>query len=172
MINYFLKTQKLGLSIWNEADFDKALELWGNPNVTKFITATGNMSRDEVSQRLNKEITTYKTYKVQYWPVYLLETNEFVGCCGLRPYNLDDNIYEIGIHLKEEFWGQGFAKEICRKVIEYAFDELKVSALFAGHNPNNFKSPQLLKSLGFIYTHDEFYPPTGLNHPSYILKNN
>ncbi len=170
MLNYFFKTQKLGLSTWNENDFDKALELWGNPNVTKFITATGSMSQNEVYQRLNKEIDTYKTYKVQYWPVYLLETSEFIGCCGLRPYDLDNNIYEMGIHLKEEFWGQGFAKEICTKVIEYAFNELKVSALFAGHNPNNFKSPRLLKSLGFIYTHDEYYEPTGLNHPSYILK--
>lgn len=171
MINYFLKTQRLGLSIWNENDLNKALSLWGNPNVTKFITASGRMSQDEIYQRLSKEIETYNTYKVQYWPVYVLDTNEFAGCCGLRPYNLDNNIYEIGIHLKEEFWGQGFAKEICTEVIRYSFDELKVSALFAGHNPNNLKSPKLLKSIGFTYTHDEYYEPTGLNHPSYILKN-
>ncbi len=24
--------------------------------------------------------------------------------------------------------------------------------------------------LGFRYTHDELYPPTGLLHPSYLLK--
>lgn len=24
--------------------------------------------------------------------------------------------------------------------------------------------------LGFIYTHHEFYPPTGLKHPSYLMK--
>ena len=76
------------------------------------------------------------------------------------------------MHLKEEFWGQGFAKELCTKVIEYAFNEFKASAIFAGHHPNNPKSPNLLKSLGFTYTHDEYYPPTGLNHPSYIFKNN
>ena len=86
-------------------------------------------------------------------------------------YFIDSNIYEIGIHLKEEFWGQGFAKEICSEVIEYAFNELKISALFPGNNPNNLKSQKLLGSLGFIYTHDEYYEPTGLNHPSYILKN-
>jgi [ribosomal protein S5]-alanine N-acetyltransferase len=28
---------------------------------------------------------------------------------------------------------------------------------------------QLLAKLGFHYTHDEFYPPTGLQHPSYLL---
>ena len=27
----------------------------------------------------------------------------------------------------------------------------------------------LLTRLGFVYTHDEFYEPTGLRHPSYML---
>jgi len=26
-----------------------------------------------------------------------------------------------------------------------------------------------LKKLGFAYSHDEYYAPTGLKHPSYLL---
>lgn len=33
----------------------------------------------------------------------------------------------------------------------------------------NEGSGYLLGKLGFRYTHDEFYTPTGLNHPSYML---
>ena len=54
---------------------------------------------------------------------------------------------------------------------EYAFKTCRVNALFAGHNPKNIASAQLLKKLGFTYTHDEFYPPTGLQHPSYLMTN-
>jgi RimJ/RimL family protein N-acetyltransferase len=54
-------------------------------------------------------------------------------------------------------------------VIEYAFNILGVKALFAGHSPANEASRRLLEKLGFRYTHDEYYPPTGLNHPSYLL---
>ncbi|MGH7594733.1 MAG: GNAT family N-acetyltransferase [bacterium] len=57
-----------------------------------------------------------------------------------------------------------------RAVIKYSFDELKAKALFAGHNPKNEASRLLLEKLGFQYTHDEYYPPTGLKHPSYLLK--
>jgi len=53
--------------------------------------------------------------------------------------------------------------------MEYAFSTLGVKGLFAGHNPANEASRRVLEKLGFRYTHDEFYPPTGLNHPSYIL---
>jgi hypothetical protein len=28
----------------------------------------------------------------------------------------------------------------------------------------------VMNKLGFRYTHDEFYPPTGLNHPAYLLQ--
>jgi [ribosomal protein S5]-alanine N-acetyltransferase len=29
----------------------------------------------------------------------------------------------------------------------------------------------LMQRLGFRFTHKEFYVPTGLNHPSYLLTN-
>jgi len=87
----------------------------------------------------------------------------------LRPYDSENSILEMGIHLKEKYWGKRFAQEACSMVIEYAFNTLGVNALFAGHNPKNTASAHLLKKLGFIYKHDEFYPPTGLYHPSYLM---
>jgi len=53
--------------------------------------------------------------------------------------------------------------------MEYGYNILGVKALFAGHNPANVASRRVLEKLGFRYTHDEFYPPTGLHHPSYLL---
>jgi len=171
MKEIFLTTERLGFSVWSEKDISDALELWGNPEVTKFINADGKMSKEQVYQRLKKEIETYNNANIQYWPIYTLETNQNVGCCGLRPYDSENNIFEIGIHLKRDYWRKGFAQEACYTVIEYAFKILRVNALFAGHNPKNIASAQLLKKLGFIYTHDEFYPPTGLRHPSYLMLN-
>ena len=169
MESFFLNTVRLGFSVWSEKDISDALELWGNPEVTKFIVAEGKMLKEQVQQRLRKEIETYNNANIQYWPIYLIENNQNIGCCGLRPYDSESNTLEIGIHLKEQYWGKGFAQEACTSVIEYSFKTLNVNALFAGHNPKNIASAQLLKKLGFTYTHDEFYPPTGLQHPSYSL---
>lgn len=165
----FLKTERLKFSVWNEKDIYNALELWGNSQVTKFIVADGKMSKEQVHQRLRNEIEVYINSNVQYWPIYFIETNQNVGCCGLHPYNSKNNTFEIGVHLKENFWGKGFAQEACSAVIKYAFKTLKVNSLFAGHNPKNIASAHLLKKLGFTYTHNEFYPPTGLYHPTYLM---
>lgn len=111
MKEFFLKSIRIGFSIWSENDICDALELWGNPEVTKFITAEGTMSKEQVQQRLRKEIENYNNYNIQYWPIYLIETNENLGCCGLRPYDYENNILEMGIHLKEKHWGKGLLKK-------------------------------------------------------------
>jgi RimJ/RimL family protein N-acetyltransferase len=98
-----------------------------------------------------------------------LENGNHVGACGLRPYNIKNNIFEIGFHICSSQWGKGYATEAARRVMKYAFKNLKISGLFAGHNPKNEASRQLLIKLGFRYTHDEYYEPTGLKHPSYLL---
>ena len=53
MRKYFLKSERLGFSVWTEDDLDLARSLWGSPDVTKFICATGVFSDDEVKARLS-----------------------------------------------------------------------------------------------------------------------
>ncbi|MCJ7983682.1 GNAT family N-acetyltransferase [Priestia sp. OVL9] len=146
-----------------------ANSLWGDKDVTRFIVANEKMSVNQIQDRLNTEIEMYLQYNIQYWPVFLLQTNKHVGCCGVRPYNTQDKTLEFGIHLKPLYLGQGIAQEASQAVISYSFSNIGVNGLFAGHNPKNKDSARLLKKLGFKYTHDEFYKPTGLQHPSYLL---
>lgn len=169
MGEFFLNTTRLKFSIWGDQDITSALELWGNPETTKFIIADGKMSEHQIKERLNKEIATYEKNGIQYWPVYLKETNDFIGCCGLRPYDPENIILEMGIHLNDKFWRKGYAYEACSAIIDYAFKNFKVNGIFAGHNPKNVASSKLLTKLGFKYMKDEFYPPTGLYHPSYMI---
>jgi [ribosomal protein S5]-alanine N-acetyltransferase len=166
---YFMKSARLGFSTWQEGDIDEAMQLWGDPEVTRLIVAGGKMTKEQVLERLTREMATQRDAGIQYWPVFSLETGEFSGCCGLRPYSQEKNILETGTHIKRKFWGQGLAQEASLRVFEYAFDVLKADALFAGHNPANSTSRHVLTKLGFEHTHDEFYAPTGLNHPSYLL---
>ena len=165
---YFLRSQRLGFRHWYESDADLAAGLWGDPEVTRYIG--GPFSKEDVEQRLAREIATFGEHGIQYWPIFLLATGEHVGCCGLRPYRIAEQIHELGFHIRRAHWRQGYALEAARTTIVYAFQVFSASALFAGHNPANRASRELLLKLGFQYTHDEYYPPTGLQHPSYLLR--
>jgi RimJ/RimL family protein N-acetyltransferase len=164
---FFLQSDRLGFRPWEEADFPLAMALWGDPDVTRLIG--GPFTPAQVRERLAREIATMRAHAVQYWPIFLRATGEHVGCCGLRPYRPEEGILEIGVHLRKAFWGHGYAAEAARTVMRHAFDALRAPALFAGHNPANTASRRVLEALGFRYTHDEYYPPTGRDHPSYLL---
>jgi RimJ/RimL family protein N-acetyltransferase len=162
------RTERLAFRPWSEDDVGLALRLWGDPVVTELIG--GPLSEEEVRERLARETNSFEAHGVQYWPIFLLSDGGHLGCCGLRPYRPEEGIYELGFHLHTEYWGRGYAAEAARAVIGFAFDQLGATALFAGHHPRNPASSRLLEKLGFQYTHDEFYPPTGLEHPSYLLE--
>jgi RimJ/RimL family protein N-acetyltransferase len=164
---HFLETERLAFSKWAPGDGELAARLWGDPKVTRYLCASGKFTPEEIEARLATEIENDIKYQVQYWPCFQASTHELVGCCGLRPHGKAE--YELGFHLRPEFWGQGYASEAARAVIRYAFTKLSAEALFAGHNPNNAASSKVLKKLGFQYLGDEFYAPTGLYHPSYKL---
>jgi len=167
---YFLRSPRLGFRWWSEQDLPLAYGVWGDPAVTRLIDARASLSEEDVRQLLREHISFAKEHGIQYWPIFLLEDGQHVGCCGLRPHDPSQRIHELGVHLRSAWWRRGLAEEATTTVIQYAFDILGATALFAGHNPHNHASRRLLEKLGFERTHDEYYAPTGLQHPSYILR--
>lgn len=145
-----------------------AIELWSNPKVTYFIHKDGAFTKEECLNRLKIEKQNFETYRVQYFPIFLVKNKQFVGVCGLRPTD-KINIFEFGIHLLPNFWHKGLAFESSSAILNYAFNDLEICSLIAGHNPNNKASKKLLMKLGFKFVKNEFYAPTGLEHPTYIL---
>ncbi len=166
---YFIKTGRIGFSYWTDTDLELATTLWGEKDVTHFISATGEFTQQNIIDRLSVEINNWKKYQVQYWPIFDLNTDELIGCCGLRPFQSEQHTYEIGFHLRKIYWGQGYAYEAATAVIHYALKELNADKLYAGHHPLNIGSKKLLARLGFQYIGDNYYEPTGLFHPSYEL---
>lgn len=167
--DYFLQSKRLGFRLWHQEDLPLAIGLWGDFEVTKLFDSRGPLSDGQVEERLHNEIAQQVKHGVQYWPIFNLNSQQHVGCAGLRPYKDEENILEIGFHIRSDCWRMGYALEAARAVIEYAFKTKRVDGLFAGHNPDNTASQNLLAKLGLKYTHDEYYAPTGLQHPSYLL---
>ncbi len=171
MRDYFIKTSRIGFSSWSNADLSLASQLWGENEVTRYICSTGKFTHEDIVNRLNTEIHNYELYHIQYWPIFELSTEELIGCCGIRPYKSETHSYELGFHLREKYWGKGYASEAAKAAIDYSFHILKAKKLYAGHHPQNRASEKLLLKLGFQSIGREFYTPTGLYHPLYELVN-
>ena len=167
MGTYFLHSARLGFRTWTAADRHLAVGLWCDHEVTRWFG--GPYDEAWAAERLAREIAIMAETGYQYWPIFRLADGEHVGCCGMRPRDPEAGVNGFGFHLRRDHWGRGYATEAARAAIRYAFEVLEVRALFAGHHPENQASPRVLQKLGFRYTHDELYPPTGLQHHSYLL---
>jgi [ribosomal protein S5]-alanine N-acetyltransferase len=175
--DYFLRTTRLGFGLWAQEDLPLAMAIWGDPQVTRFVG--GPFAATQVKEKLEREIRNMDQYGVEYWPMFLLASGEHTGCAGLRPTRAIREIpdsrgrpakeFEMGFYLRPSYWGMGLAEEAGRAVIEHAFEVLGAGSLYAAHHPQNMASGRVLSKLGFRFTHEEIYPPTGAMHRAYRL---
>ena len=85
------------------------------------------------------------------WAVVDKSTGHVIGSIGLHKDGSRrvENCRDLGYVLGEKYWGQGFATEACRAVLQYAFEELGCPVVSVGHFPFNQKSRRVIKKLGF-----------------------
>jgi len=96
------------------------------------------------------------------------EDEVLVGCVGLHR---EAGSYrgEIGYWVGRTHWGQGYASEAVRAVVDFAFNELNLAELEAGAVPVNRASHRVLAKCGFVAcdVREEEAPARG--HPLQLI---
>lgn len=70
-----------------------------------------------------------------------------IGCCGLE--EVPDGRLELQYMLSPAFWHQGYATEMCRAALAYAFERLGAPQVQVRVHRENRASAALVKRLGF-----------------------
>jgi len=79
-----------------------------------------------------------------------LASGVIIGACGLEMG--DRTAPEVGYWLGVPYWGQGYATEAVRAVIDHAFTDLDLEALHSGARVTNPASRRVLEKCGFQWT--------------------
>jgi RimJ/RimL family protein N-acetyltransferase len=88
--------------------------------------------------------------------VFLIESNhEPIGMVGIDGHEIDAPA--LGYWLGVEHWGQGFATEAARAVIDYFFEEFDLEHLHAGARVSNPASRNILEKCGFQWSGVELH---------------
>ena len=84
--------------------------------------------------------------------VFLIATRggTVIGACGIARFSEEPP--EIGYWLGVPFWGQGYATEAVRAVIDHAFGDLGYDVLVGGARVSNPASRRVLEKCGFQWT--------------------
>ncbi len=122
-----LETTRLRLRPFTEADVDVLVALDSDPAVMHFITAGRPTDRTEIEQEVLPAFLRYDVSSGGYgfWAVERRLDGEFLGWIHLRsaPGHPRDEP-ELGYRLRQAAWGQGYACEGSRALLDLAFHEL------------------------------------------------
>ena len=84
-----------------------------------------------------------------YWAITLSDQNIFVGTICLFGFSDENYKCEIGYELLTNFQGQGIMSEAVEKVIDYAFNTIKVKKIETFLHRDNQSSIKLLEKFSF-----------------------
>ena len=144
-----LETERLVLRPFRDADVDAYAALCADPQVMKFLNATGStISRADAWRQMSMYLGHWELRGFGTWAVEERATGRFAGRVGLHyPDGWPDR--ELGWTLAREFWGKGYAGEAARAAITHAFGTLGWSHLVSLIHPDNHPSARLAERLGY-----------------------
>lgn len=159
-----LHSERLRLTPISESDVDITIEMFTDPAVTEF--AMDAMSEDAVRREMPTWTRRGAAGYLGVWLISNRETGEKYGSVALlpmpiekddtdwdlvRPGFMPDASIEIGYFLKQSAWGNGYATEACRRILEFAFTRTPLSEIVAVIDDDNEASRNVLGKVGFVF---------------------
>ncbi|CAM4153650.1 N-acetyltransferase domain-containing protein [Kerstersia similis] len=156
-----LRTERLLLRPWCDADLEPFAALNADPLVMRFFPATLQRKASDVLASGLRAAFRSQGYGI--WAVEVPGQASFIGFVGLAIPQFDAHFtpcMELAWRLSSQWWGQGIAPEAARAVQAYAFDTLGRNELVAYTLSENRPSRRVMEKLGM--THD---PAEDFDHP-------
>lgn len=160
---------------------DHAHDLWLIHNDEEVARWYGSKpTREEALRRAKSWSYSWRHFGVHKWMAYDRETGQLIGRGGASPTPADRdwgrisdflppqpwarqtrhgprgevvhaNWLEIGWALRRQFWGHGYAAEIGRAGLSYAFDTLGVQAVVSCTDHDNRRSRAVMERIGMSH---------------------
>lgn len=145
-----IETDRLILREISFEDRDELFELHTDPEVQKYTGESVVQSLDQIDRAIRKRHRDYSQYGFGRLTTIKKDTHEFIGWSGLTYLPEFDKV-DIGYRFKKKFWGQGFATEASKAILEYGFNTLNLDLIIAIALPENKASTRVMEKIGMEY---------------------
>jgi ribosomal-protein-alanine N-acetyltransferase len=142
-----IRTARLSLREFVTQDADALSRILSDPETMRYYPAP--YDRAGVEGWIARNIERYRDDGVGLWAIELTEAHELIGDCGILLQEVDgEHLYEIGYHLRRDFWGQGLATEAAVACRDWAFENLKTDRMISLIRPENVPSRRVAERNG------------------------
>jgi RimJ/RimL family protein N-acetyltransferase len=144
------ETERLRLRTWDADDADEFIRHTNTPAVMRWLG--GVASREDILKAIERIHLYQRDYGHTLWIVECKADRKLLGFCGLKRVNSpgapNPGDFEVGWRLREDAWGQGFAKEAAIASLDLAFGQFGAPHVVALTVSGNEASQALMKRLG------------------------
>lgn len=141
----------------DEIDFPEIYKLNCDPEAMRYIRTP---ETEEASVRARVNITLEYSEKNAGFGIFMIindETGAIVGNMILRHANWDNTgAVEIGYVINPKSWGNGYATQAIKLLIEYAKTRHNCTFMVAFTDANNGASNRVLEKNGFVCVGEEY----------------
>jgi RimJ/RimL family protein N-acetyltransferase len=109
-------------------------------------------SKDEVRKWIEWNIDNYQKFGHGLWAVILKDSNVFLGDCGITIQDIEGNkLPELGYHIRTEYQNKGYATEVAKACMDYAFNSLNIDKLYTYTKIDNIPSRKVAEKNGMLF---------------------
>ena len=145
-----LETERLIIRPWQESDRQVFHRLNREDEIMEFFPFRRTPEQaDVVMDKLNSMIAEHG---FGFTALERKKEGDCIGFCGLSRTDLEpffpDGSVEIGWRLLPETWGKGYVTESARRLLAFAFEELKLAEVVSFAVHNNHRSLAVMQRIG------------------------
>lgn len=145
-----IETDRLVLCEYGKFHIKDYYKLKSCKEVWKYSTFIPVKEMEQAKSMLNGLIEERASGKHTFMALHKKEGNEFIGEAGIIGCNPNANRCEIGYNLLPQYWMNGYAAEIAKGIVKYAFENLKFERVEALALQVNTASCRVLEKSGFV----------------------
>jgi RimJ/RimL family protein N-acetyltransferase len=175
---FIAQTERLILRTWTGEDRAEYARHLNTPAVTANVG--GLQSEADMAAAFERIDGYQRDTGHTFWAVERKADGAFLGFCGLKVANVPGTPVhgeiEIGWRLREDAWGQGYAREAAEAALDWAWANLDVPRVVSFTIPANEASWGLMERLGMTrredldFPHPQFAPDHPLSaHIVYVM---
>ena len=154
-----IETERLRLRNWREGDGALLHAHCNTPAVMRWL---GGVKAPEFMSATAERLASLQAQRGHtFWVVERKEDGAFLGFCGIKIANYAgspvEGEFESGWRIREDAWGQGYAKEAAIASLDFAFGLLGAERVVALTVEGNSPSWGLMERLGMTRRPDLDY---------------
>ncbi len=165
-----IDTERLVGAPLGDSDFAGLRELHSDPRVAATLAADGQPIPERATREMiARAVEDWCKFGCGLFSFHARATGAFAGYSGIKHTSVEGtDVIELAYAVPSALWRLGYATEMARASVRFAFEQTPIRELVAFTLTHNLGSRRVMESCGFHYERDLTH--AGLPHVLYRLR--